>query len=94
MTNFERSLILSVMGYQEKNLPLIFQMRKAKHFLAILEYCVKTEIVGESFYRMWEDKKFQWPLVLSYLLKKMNNDKFRPLSWADILPQDNKKVII
>lgn len=94
MTDFERELILWVAGYRQENFQLIYQMRKAKHFVHILEYCVKSDITGDSFYRLWEDNKFQWPHVLSYLIKRMNKDRFRPLSWDDLLPQENKPVII
>ena len=51
----------------------------------IFEYCALKGIKGQSFKRLCEDHKFLPVRVGSYILKKMDKDKFRPLTVSDLL---------
>jgi len=50
----------------------------------MLEYLVNKGIVGKSFYDLCCDKKFLPISVGNYVLRKMDHDKYRPLTFDDL----------
>jgi hypothetical protein len=50
----------------------------------ILEYLANKGIVGKSFYDLCLEKKFLPISVGNYVLKKMEHDKYRPLTFRDL----------
>jgi hypothetical protein len=66
-------------------LPVIYGIdQNFKYADYILEYCVNKGIIGKSFYDLCCDKKFLPINIGNYILKKMDKDKFRPLTFCDL----------
>lgn len=85
MDDFKRNLILKVAGGETKNLPLIYGLEQSSRCTEILEYCARKKIVGKSFYQLCLDNKFRMFSVVSYILKRIEQDSSRKLQISDLV---------
>lgn len=84
MTEQERRIIFTVAGGEVKNLPFIHSLHSSPNGIQLLEQCVSSKIVGKSFHEMWVNFQYKRPYVISYLMKKIESDKFRKLQIKDL----------
>jgi hypothetical protein len=86
MTPKKARHIQSIATYEPSEvLPVIYgidQNFKVSEY--ILEYLSNRGIVGRSFYDLCVDKKFLPVSVGNHVLKKMEKDKYRPLTFSDL----------
>jgi hypothetical protein len=85
MNESKRANILKIAGGNMAVMPVLFGIDKSFRVAEwIFQYCCWRGIVGDSFLRLCEDNKYLPIRVGNYILKKMDGDNFRPLTWNDL----------
>ncbi len=84
MTEYEKKIIFTVANGNLKNLPLIHTLHQSPNGLRLLEQCVSSRIIGDSFWKMWTDFENKRPFVIAYLMRKIDKDKNRKLQIKDL----------
>lgn len=84
MHELKRRNILRIAENKPENLPILHGLESFHASDSMFEYCVRFGIIGESFYNLSQENRFSPMRVGVYLLKKMESDKFKTLTGADL----------
>lgn len=85
MDELKRKNILEVAGGVFENFPILYGIDSTfKASNRIFAYCATRGIKGESFRRLCEEHNFLPVRVGNYLLKKIEQEKERSLTWNDL----------